>query len=86
MICSFFVSFCPQASKSQSPVVAGKPQGKTRSLAGLSLPGCRERESSCRAGALKCGSARKEQSVLGHPSVLEGRAFECLTVLNSMSS
>lgn len=32
----FFVSFCPQASESQSPVVAGEPQDKTRSLIGFS--------------------------------------------------
>lgn len=81
----FFVSFCPQASESQSPVVAGEPQDKTRSLIGFSTSLAAGRGTAA-AGALKCGSTRKKWSVLGHPSVLEGRGFECFIVLNPMSS
>lgn len=62
LICSFFVSLCPQASRSQSPVVAVELQGKTRSLTGLSTCLAVGEESSCRAAALKYENARSGHS------------------------
>lgn len=85
LICSFFVSLCPQASRSQSPVVAVELQGKTRSLTGLGTclaAGRGEQLQGCCPKIWEC----KEWSQLGLPSVWEGRGFESFIVLNPMSS